>query len=1619
MKSQFRHLALYCLFIVCACLFSSAVFAAVTNQASISYADPKTGTATKPSNEVKTLLSETISYYTSSSYEAVARVARSGQPLYLQASAPECNGNPNAIDKITIALTSMRVGDTVNYTATETAADSGIFRIDYMVAATDVESETAATKNARSGDEDSADTMANDGHIHVADNDTLNAVILDCGTGGGAWTSILIDPAGVVFDSKTGKVLAGARVTLIDVTGAGNGGIPGGPARVFDTDGVTAWPSTVTTGVDGAYQFPLVAPSLYRLTVAAPSNYTYPTKLAAGSIAGGRILHLNGSFGADFIVSAATGAVLLDLPVDPIPGVLYVEKTSSRATAEVGEFVDYTVRVYNTAEQALVGVVVDDHLPAGFTLAPGTVRLDGAAVADPAGGRGPDLQFAIGAIQATSNVVLRYRVRIGAGALQGDGVNRASATSAAPLMFTSLTASAKIKVTAGVFSEKGYIVGQVYADCDGNGLRDKQEAGVPGVRIYLEDGSFSITDLDGRYSFADLRPRTHIAKVDGATLPHGAQLAILNQRNSGDASSRFVDLHDGELAKADFAVSACSPELTAAIGARRNAIKETERRAAAMLAPAAPVAKAAADVSIDTLDNTLGFVDLVDGVVLPGATTKVRVKGGAGATFTLLVNGEAVSDKNIGQRATNAARQLEVWEYIGVTLRPGANTLQVAQVDSFGNPRGTSTIKVVAPGKLAKLRVDMDKASVSADGKSTVLVRVRLEDANGVAVAERTAVTLDTTAGDWQTTDLDPRTPGLQVFVEGGKLDAILRAPQVPAEAQIKAVGNMLEAATRVDFVPDLRPLVAAGVIDGAISLKSISGNTTAPNRGFDAFEDQLRHFSGTGGGINSELGGRAAMFAKGQVLDNTLLTMSYDSDKVTDTPLFRDLDPTAYYPTYGDSAQRGFDAQSTSRLYLRADREKSWLLFGDYTPPGVTPARNLGAYNRSLNGLRGHYEKNGLTVDTFASRDSTRQVVTEFAANGTSGPFLTGGGAMVVNSERIEVIVRSRNQPGVLLSNKQQVRWADYDIEPLTGRILFRAPIASLDADLNPVTIRVSYEIDQGSPEFWVGGVAAQYRVNDMIEVGGTAGADENPLAVAKLFSVNATVRPDDKTVVIVEAAQMEKLENDGRAARFDATRKDGKLESHLYAGRADVHFDNPTASLPRGRAEAGLTAIYRVNEQISFGGEIIHSADLTTGASRDGAQFSGAYAFGNGVRVELGVRHAQEQAAEGTTIAQPDLTSVRGKIAAQVPGMPQASVFVEGEQDIKDNGRRMLALGGDYRLAGGSRLYGRHELISSLGSNYALNDGQQRNATVFGVDSDYMKDGRVFSEYRARGAALDGRQAEAALGLRNLFTVADGVRINTSLERVKVLAGTTANEAIAVTGAIDYTAIQNLRANARLELRHAEDSDNILNTLGAAYRVNDNWSLLGKNTYAAIHSRGGDTTKVSDLLQTGVAFRALETLGWNGLAKYEYKLEQDNGFADLKRAVHSIAVTANYQPTRETVFSARYAAKFARDRSASLDTKSTGQLIGGRVTHEIGRDWDVGVTGQMLVEGGTRSRQFGAGVEAGYQVRTNTWVSVGYNLLGFREPDLAGADATSRGAYVRLRVKFDERTLLGLLSK
>ena len=84
--------------------------------------------------------------------------------------------------------------------------------------------------------------------------------------------------------------------------------------------------------------------------------------------------------------------------------------------------------------------------------------------------------------------------------------------------------------------------------------------------------------------------------------------------------------------------------------------------------------------------------------------------------------------------------------------------------------------------------------------------------------------------------------------------------------------------------------------------------------------------------------------------------------------------------------------------------------------------------------------------------------------------------------------------------------------------------------------------------------------------------------------------------------------------------------------------------------------------------------------------------------------------------------------------------------------------------------------------------------------------------------------------------------------------------------------------------------------------------------------------------------------------------------------------------------------------------------QLLAGRVVYDITERWDIGA--MAAVQMGQRgARQQALGVEAGYLVQQNLWLSAGYNHSGFRgDADLAGYEYTQQGAYLRLRFKFDE---------
>jgi uncharacterized repeat protein (TIGR01451 family) len=1392
-----------------------------------------------------------------------------------------------------------------------------------------------------------------------------------------------------------------------------------------------------------------------------------------------------------FEVGTATGPITLDVPLDAhaITG-LFVQKKASKTRAEVGDFVDYTIVVAdNTGGPLPAGGALTDRLPAGFIYQSGTARLNGVPTADPLIRKGTVLAFPLPALTAGTPTNVSYRVKLGPNSLSGDGINRAQAT---VLTAVSNVATASVQIDGGVFSNAAFIIGKVYLDCNNNQINDEEESGISGVRLYLEDGTYVISDEEGKYSLYGITPKTHVLKLDKTTLPPGATLEILSNRNAGDPGSVFVDLRNGELHKANFATNACVPSVlnevttryqkltgsksgpdhlvlgqldadsslkplsdvralpaSGVLAANGNLASEANLTALAaggarageggfnavaanfsQLAPAVsglpPSPRRAApapalETLLPSLDNSLGFIGLTDQSVLAVAQTNIRVKGAQGSAFVLRVNGKEISPVRVGKKSVLASRSLQAWEYFGVDLTPGVNHLQVTVIDQFGNVRGEKTIDVTAPDRLGQLELKVLE-EVPANGSSSARVLVSLKDAKGTPVTVRTPVTLEATLGQWDTQDLDSREPGTQVFIEGGFREFRLVAPLEPGTSELRATSGTLQAQGHATFLPDLRPMIASGVVEGVLNLHRLSSSALAPAQSQDGFEQQLQNFARSSGDGKEEAAARTAVFLKGKVRGDYLLTLGYDSDKDTRERLFRDIQPDKFYPVYGDSSIKGFDAQSTSHLYVRLDKGRSWLLYGDITTQSTSDVRQLSNYTRSLTGLKEHYETSRIVVNAFASKDSTTQVIEELPANGTSGPFTLSTQNMVENSERVELLVRDRNQPSLIIQSTPLQRFSDYEIEPLTGLLLLKAPIASLDPNFNPQSIRITYEVNQGGQNFWVAGVDGQYKLTDRIEVGGVYVDDRNPANPAKLAGANSTVKLGQKTYLIGEYATTDDLTT-GRGAgeRVEVKHDDGNLQARVYADKTDVNFNNPGASVTPGHDESGARVAYTINETVSVRGEALHSEDESLGGKRDGAIVTVEKRLPGKIKVEAGIRKAHETVEPAATTSvgttPTDIDSVRLKVSTPVPYAPQAGIYGEYEQDVRDSDKRIAAVGGEYQIANRGRLYFRDEFISSLSGPYALNAVQKQNATVFGVDTDYMQDGRVFSEYRIRDA-YSGGESQAAIGLRNKWPLEPGLTLTTTAERVHTLSGPNDEEAVAGSVGVDYTANPLWKGSGRIELRDATSNESLLTTFGVADKLTEEWTGLIRDALAISRNTGSGTgQRIQERLQAGVAYRDTSADVWNVLALLEQRYETDHTqpLDTLKQITEIASLSANAQLSARMVITIRAAAKWVCDDSNDLRSNAATQLVSARVTYDLTKKWDAGAIVSSLLTDGFHTRQTGFGVEAGYNVAANLWLSAGVNLFGYREAVLTGNDYSSRGIYLRLRFKFDESLLEG----
>jgi len=234
---------------------------------------------------------------------------------------------------------------------------------------------------------------------------------------------------------------------------------------------------------------------------------------------------------------------------------IYIVKSAGKNVVSPGDYLQYRLNVTNVTTVLFDNVNIIDRLPYLVRYMEGSATIDGNRVPDPVISEdGHILTFEAGGMLADQSIDLRYLVEVGANAKPGKIINEAYAID----NFGTLSNIARttVQVDQELFRNNGFIMGRVLSgDCDSIPEPDTV-FGVEGARVYLEDGTYAVTDHNGMYHFEGIEPGVHVLQLDYEQLRERYELLSCDQnsRFAGNAYSTFIDLQGGTTWRADFLV---------------------------------------------------------------------------------------------------------------------------------------------------------------------------------------------------------------------------------------------------------------------------------------------------------------------------------------------------------------------------------------------------------------------------------------------------------------------------------------------------------------------------------------------------------------------------------------------------------------------------------------------------------------------------------------------------------------------------------------------------------------------------------------------------------------------------------------------------------------------------------------------------------------------------------------------------------------------------------------------------------------------------------------------------------------------------------------------------------
>lgn len=1563
-----------------------------------------------------------------------------GEMVYLTLSDADQNSDPSAIDTVDVTVTSSS-GDTEVVRLFESGPDTGEF-----LAVLPTHSAPPLT--------------GNDCRLHLVSGALLAVTYVDpSSTNDIARAELLVDPFGIVFDSLDGAPVDGVSVTIID-------DLTGLPAQVFGEDGTSSYPSTVITGAvvidgagvtyaafPGAYRFPFVVPGRYRLLIQPPPGYRAPSGALPAALqqltapGGGSFEIGDGSFGLPFNL-AGPQPLRLDLPIDRADRTIVLEKLASATIVESGDFVHYRFRIENRAPVATGAFSIVDDLPAGFRFKAGSVRSSGGSVDAVVADSGNRVTFHVGAAPASGSIEIGYTLVVGPAARPGEAVNRAVATNGTfPL---SNEAVASVSVRPPFLTDAATIIGRI---SEGRcGIADGERPGVAGVRLLLEDGTYVVSDRDGRYHFEGVSPGLHVVQVDLGSLPPGYTLAgcFRNSRHAGRNFSTFVDVSGGALWRADFVLEktqtehpATSPETTSGPAATR---------------PSAVADAAAAGAGTDWLagqkpGTAILFPD--DGHNPRAPAQRLVVKHSPGTNVKAMVNGVAASPLAFDGVLGNAAAGVLVSRWRALPLNEGRNTLTAEIRDAAGTLVDTLTRDVWFTSNAARAVLVPERSALIADGRARPVVAVRLTDAAGRPIRGGSSGSFSVSAPYVAAAEVDAQQErqlaGLDARptewrVEGD--DGIAYIELAPTTQTGTLTLGFTFQADRTRYAQTLEAWLSPGETDWIVV--GYAAGTT----GFNTLADKTKLLDRNAGDTFTD--GEVKFFAKGRILGKWLMTLAYDEGRKARRPgearqLLRTIDPDRYYTVYGDGSEQRYDAPTSDKLYLRLERAQFYALYGDFET-GLTRTE-LTRYSRTLTGAKAEYRSDRVAVNAFAADTGLGFARDEIQGNGLSGPYRLSRRNIVLNSEKIHIEIRDRFRSEIVISRTPQTRNVDYDFDAPSASVRFRAPVASRDPDLNLQFIVVDYETEGTAKQYLNAGGRAAVRLADgRIEAGASFIRDADNTSRTNVGGIDIRIQPRPDTEVRLEAAFSDR----SGAAPVNARAYIAEVEHHGedfdflgYFRQQDAGFGVGQQNASQGGTRKyGAEGSFRMSDALRLSANAYREDNLVGPANRSVADIRSEYRNGE-TALRGGFRFVRDHNQLDETRKSELLTlgASQDFLGRKLVLDADAEVALAAGKDASVDFPSRYRVGARYALTSDVRIILTHEIADG--------DTFSAQTTALGFDIVPWRGSRIATTLNQRAIGENGRRTFAALGLTQSLlinerwgldaafdsnTTFDGaIRPEDVLDRNQPVANGTAllNEdfwALSL-GATYRTSL--LSWNGRVEYRNGSEGDRYGITTAVLRQTEDGVSLAASSELFRVRTTdavsGSSSSGTSGLIRLSGAYRPAYSQ-WSVLDRLDISLEDLRGGAlpgpfgfspgvggKSRRVVNNLAlnhvsgsgITLNgFAHDQRAQMSLYWGVKYVLDRFDGEDFGGFAQVAGLDIRHDFGSKFDIGASASVhhVATGGQVSYAIGPNV--GMSPFTNAWVSFGYNVAGYHDRDFEESRYTRKGSYVTFRLKLDQMT-------